>query len=220
MFCPKCGTENKEGTNDVCAHCAAQLDKRLLHPSPKKRWGAPRLPIYFAVLLIIAMFFLIAMPTFMTFSTRAIVPRAKSGMRSLAAALEAYYDEHNAYPAWSVGPGSLNNNEYPSFTLHTPQNGLMTLTTPVAYIPGLFHDPCVKREVTQRPELKYFNYYSTGSSWIQWSAGPDKDYDIDLQVVEQVIDWSKSQPGPEMLPYTYDPTNGTRSDGAMFRFKN
>lgn len=54
--------------------------------------------------------------------------------------------------------------------------------------------------------------------WIIVSRGPDKDYDFDPK---RVYDGSISQPAVSLLtsPFTYDPTNGTISNGDIRRVK-
>jgi hypothetical protein len=60
------------------------------------------------------------------------------------------------------------------------------------------------------------SYYCDGGGWILISAGPDGDYDIDPQ---KLYNSSVPQPSTELLSRSYDPTNGTVSDGDIFRVK-
>lgn len=58
-----------------------------------------------------------------------------------------------------------------------------------------------------------YAYYSAGDSWILYSAGPDKDYDIDpVNDGDDVFDPASLL----LIMKTYDPTNGTVSDGDVW----
>ena len=215
MLCPECGVENKDSTGDVCKHCATPLVESPTEDLPDNRGGCLNWKGCL-IMFIIGVIFIWAVvyPNYVEVNTVNLKSRVLSNTRTLSTAIEAYFVDNYAYPAWSVGPGSLNGNEYPSFMLHTSQNGLETITTPVAYTKAYFRDP-----FSPRGKLM-LNYFRAEYSWILWSAGPDGDYDIDLNVVQNKIDWNVSQPAPESLLYSYDPTNGTLSSGDIIRFKN
>ena len=75
------------------------------------------------VVAIIAILAAIAVPNFLEAQTRAKVSRGKADMRTIATALETYAVDYNKYPigGWS-------------------ENGLIVLTTPVAYLTALYED--------------------------------------------------------------------------------
>ena len=148
----------------------------------------------------------------------------KADLRSLATAIESYWLDHKAYPAWAVGADGANGHlppdsaayRIPTFRIQSTEQGtqtLHTLTTPKAYIKKLFHDPFVEHKKTT------FGYITRGAfeeGWIIWSPGPDLDYDID-----PYTDYlpSKETPSESLRNHTYDPTNGSISDGDVYRFK-
>jgi prepilin-type N-terminal cleavage/methylation domain-containing protein len=121
-----------------------------------------------------------------------------------------------------------------------PNSNINTLTTPVAYITSYFADPFASVRGTT------FRYFTDGSGWILGSWGPDTDQatDGDLGwsqgnlavplvgrdgVVETVYDSRIAQPSILLLTgewtgagrgaYTYDPTNGSVSEGDVWRVK-
>ncbi|MCC6546648.1 prepilin-type N-terminal cleavage/methylation domain-containing protein [Candidatus Sumerlaeota bacterium] len=118
---------------------------------------------------------------------------------------------------------------------------LLTLTTPIAYITSVFPDPFADTKGIG------FRYYTDGPGWILGSWGPDVDEAVggDLAwnvgtlattptkdgVVETVYDNTvSSQPSSLLITgsttgtpgrggFTYDPTNGTISDGDLWRVR-
>lgn len=156
----------------------------------------------------------IAIPNFLEASVRSKISRARSDMRSIATAIECYYVDNNTYPAWTLEPGLSVNPAVPgappvpSFRRFTSQGSAFTLTTPIAYMTSLPQDSF------QETEGATYGYYSirgaSGASWILFSPGPDGDFDLP---------WKQFQPGGGALlaPFTYDPTNGTVSDGDIWR---
>ncbi|MDK2970688.1 MAG: Type secretion system protein [Candidatus Sumerlaeota bacterium] len=181
----------------------------------------------FRVLLLPALpvFAAIAVPNFIEAQTRSKVARTRSDMRSMATAIETYRVDHNDYPAWSLDPAlnARGSAEIPSLRTWpegtSSYEGLhMTVTSPIAYITSLPEDIFADEKVT-------FGYYAipgdkdSGSrpAWLLFSPGPDGDFDIK---------WEMLKPGglpansPWLLPMTYDPTNGTVSDGDIWRINN
>jgi len=153
------------------------------------------------VVAIIAILAAIAVPNFLEAQVRSKVSRARTDMRSLAMAVEAYFVDNNVYPTWGVGVGNpiggcqTYNNwvvtsqgktgggaNLPNFVLrgYTSASSIMTLTTPLAYITTYPTDPFA----SVRGET--FSYYAVwpgdtrnsprgGVGWILWSYGPDVD---------------------------------------------
>jgi len=162
----------------------------------------------------------VALPGMMEAESRSKVSRARSDMRSMATALESYYVDNNAYAAWAEGDLGVNSflpqgspaRNMPTFRRYTP-GGPMTLTTPIAYINGYLKDPFAP----EQGQVAY-SYYSTKSGWILISPGPDRDYDIIPQKEYQDnVNMGTIPPG--ILDKTYDPTNGTISNGDIYRIK-
>lgn len=128
-----------------------------------------------------------------------------------------------------------------TFALRQGTVVLSTLTTPIAYITTYFADPFADtRGLT-------FRYYADRAGWILGSWGPDTDqgaggdlgwnqganpWDDDDPDIETIYDSRQSQPGDLLIAgeastsvagagaFTYDPTNGTVSQGDVWRTKD
>lgn len=183
------------------------------------------------VVAIIAILAAIAVPNFLEAQVRSKVSRVKSDQRSLATAIEAYYVDNNEYPAVRTGSNSVHggvvgaNQNALTFSVKTTTLLNNTLTTPIGYITSYPRDPFADRAAT-------FEYYRDTNGWILGSWGPNTDQNDngDLQwtpggAVETVYTSTVSQPSQLLLTgaattaYTYDPTNGTVSDGDVYRVK-
>ncbi len=160
------------------------------------------------VVAIIAILAAIAIPNFLAAQVRAKATRSKSEMRNLTTALEAYFTDNNQYPRPHI-PGYYN----------VPNS----LSTPIAYVTNIksFEDPFSTRYpgtstlhrygyITSDWRYDYYpNYY-----WNLLTAG-NKD---------RVGKWRLDGFGPTMSTVnawpnvpTYDPTNGTVSNGQIYR---
>jgi len=146
------------------------------------------------VVAIIAILALIALPNFLEAQTRSKVARVHSDMRSLAVALEAYHVDYNDYPA-SANPPTWQ-----------PPTKTWLLTTPVAYITAIPRDPFVYRAPAMLlggpfgvfgQYIHYVDQTVLDQYWLLFSYGPDGDM--------------------EFQELHYDPTNGTVSDGDIYR---
>lgn len=128
-----------------------------------------------------------------------------------------------------------------TFRLRSSTNALSTLTTPIAYITSYFGDPFAD---TRGLPIRY---YAERAGWIMGSFGPDTDQSTggdlgwagnpisagtpafnDDNGVETVYNIGVAQPSPFLLTgsfggtagaFTYDPTNGTVSQGDVWRVK-
>jgi prepilin-type N-terminal cleavage/methylation domain-containing protein len=176
------------------------------------------------VVAIIAILALIAVPNFIEAQTRSKIARAKTDMRTLSVALEAYRVDNDNYPPDS---GSHGNYEYASWKY---------LTTPIAYISTILHNPFTARDQGFDPYAEAVFIYGADSRvnrahgwpdsmwggiglyWWMLSAGPDLDADLDALPA-----WGDGQPWVEIdamrnnLWVFYDPTNGTASSGDLIR---
>jgi len=138
---------------------------------------------------------------------RGQVSRARTDMRSLAVAIEAYFVDNNTYPAYAIGLQSVNGalgakvpaSRLPSFRLPEPPTAnqagqslrFQTLTTPIAYYTQYPNDSFVPGSKAT------FVYWSVqpgqpdpsgkivgkdspvkGVGWILVSPGPDGEYDM------------------------------------------
>lgn len=199
------------------------------------------------VVAIIAILAAIAVPNFLEAQTRSKVARVRSDQRSLATAIETYYVDNNEYPAMTL-TGNLTwdvpfYRTVPATVGRTFRNrantNLSTLTTPIAYITSNFPDPFADSKGIG------FRYFTDSRGWILGSFGPDVDENSttrgDLQwadgdlpittrtgVLETTYDSRIAQPSVQLnalVPtsgggaLTYDPTNGTISEGDVWRVK-
>lgn len=151
------------------------------------------------------------------------VSRVNADLHSLARALDEYKTAHGEYPPmrpvgdWvsTIPPHPTDRPEAPLTSaesrLHLIEPGgtdLAGLTTPVAFATSLWHDPLAR--IRSLPYL----YHTDGRHYLIFSAGPDRDYDIDPT---RDVDFATSQPSPLLLARIYDPTNGSLSDGDLLR---
>ena len=185
------------------------------------------------VVLIIAILAAIAIPNFMEFQTRAKVSRVKSDIRTMATGVEAYCVDEGTYPASMADNGT------------GIYYGLFLLTTPIAYLSTIPRDPFGDKEVFGEKYKDYYEFGCGkvgvhASLWINYpndtfmleSAGPDNldstfssllhggwrypstrypwaEYPTRLTMTEENI--------RKILHIIYDPTNGTASDGNIYR---
>lgn len=160
--------------------------------------------------------------------------------RTLTIALETYYLDHNAYPAWTAAstlnlfsgikgiPGILK--KLPTFA-QQDGSALATLTTPIAYINTIFTDPFAPDDkmtfcywtpdpdATQLATHDGVTTHGFGIGYILWSPGPDGVYDLTLDNIAQAYTPQTIVPNAYLLDRTYDPSNGTPSRGDVYRFK-
>jgi len=166
------------------------------------------------VVAIIAILAALAVPNFLEAQIRSKVARAKSDLRSLATALEAYRVEWNAYP-----PAMANAMYFK----------LKTLSSPVAYVANAYvADPFPAGDpsfvLNYRKCLSYLGRTPTGTCvrdddpvewWILSSNGPD------LRYTNAAGDGPSNSLNANdvagILGFRYDPTNGTVSDGNVCR---
>ena len=199
------------------------------------------------VVAIIAILAAIAVPNFLEAQTRAKVSRVKADLRSLATGIESYYIDNNDYPAHSVSDGSpvtaANGHlvtSLPSakgittFRIKTSlTDQVMTLTTPVSYLTSYFTDPFADNKGA------VFAYSGSKSGWLAWSYGPDTDEKaghataptkaggdigfqgtgISFRVGETYYNPNVTVPSVNLIEATYDPSNGTTSEGDVWRNK-
>lgn len=175
------------------------------------------------VVAIIAILAAIAVPNFLAAQTRAKVTRTKADLRTYATAIEAYTVDYNRVP-YDGEPG---------FVFGGWVNALSRLTTPVAYMttlaPDVFQDPTVTEPT--RPGHTHFvnkseHIYDFSSAY--WNDVPnDPAVTPTWQARFGNSAWKMSSAGPDRrfinggsyfgMLETYDPTNGTISDGDIIR---
>jgi len=169
------------------------------------------------VVAIIAILAAIAVPNFLEAQIRSKVSRIHSDMRSLATAIESYRVDNRHYPLTHETPA-----QYPNSPFIQIGGGFFAyagrLTTPIAYVTQGFPDPFSGQKDVPGYGWDLYEYWSEPScgfdlrditrgnsqaaEYMFWSWGPDQDADNYFVGTDAV----------------YDPTNGTISDGNIFRF--
>jgi len=191
------------------------------------------------VVAIIAILAAIAVPNFLEAQVRSKVSRAKADMRSASTGIEAYAIDHRHYPIHNEAfISGCNNNPLDQTGGITPIDHIRlpsVLTTPIAYLTSLPMDPFITesaalisgfplfdpKALSKRitywaldwcyqafpTSTRYTNAYKNMGGWLMYSWGPDKKLAVD------VFNWGS---GGDVQP-PYDPTNGTVSDGNIYR---
>jgi len=180
--------------------------------SEEKRKKSIRTIELIVILILIILLAAIAVPNFLEAQIRAKKSKNYSPMRTLATVLESYYNDHGAYPPMrslkdmTEKPDELEKAGGASLQTFSP-----VLTTPTAYIQRFENDPF-------SPYPLPFVYYTDGEGWMILSRGPDGDYDINPA---KIYNSSDSYQSFSVLasPATYDPSNGTTSNGDIWRIK-
>jgi len=189
------------------------------------------------VVAIIAILAAIAVPNFLEAQTRAKVSRAKTDMRTIAVAEEAYLVDWNTYTHVNRAEDT------PLATYTTGQwAGYRELTTPVAYMTSIPLPPFGQSRVWQAQQNWRPNIYKLGSgnsmsreaAGKPWSSnpnafpcdcflidcdGPDMTEDSTGNFTTGTFPWNnadRNDPIP-ILERIYDPTNGTVSRGELYR---
>jgi prepilin-type N-terminal cleavage/methylation domain-containing protein len=166
------------------------------------------------VVAIIAILAALAVPNFLEAQVRSKVARAKTDLRTLATALEAYGVEWNAYP-----PAMANAMYFK----------LKVLSSPIAYVSnGYLSDPFPAGDpasvLNYRKCLSYLGRTPTVTCvrdddpvewWMLSSNGPDRRYTNAAGDGPSSALNAGDRAG--ILAFRYDPTNGTVSDGNICR---
>ena len=188
------------------------------------------------VVAIIAILAAIAVPNFLEAQVRAKISRCKSDLRTLATAIEAYAVDNNFYPYSSGINTATGDVEIQNTQMASVHKWLApVVTTPVAYITTIPIDIFATNLEPHPQAWNYFYSYLEGEKrrnltpawpgpggafenrlqffgpWVLWGCGPDQDR-VDLSPANigggASTNW--------VLGY-YDPSNGTVSNGDVFR---
>jgi type II secretion system protein G len=199
-----------------------------MHSTRRKtsRLGGFTLIELLIVVAIIAILAAIAVPNFLEAQNRAKVSRARSDMRSLATAQEAYRVDSNSYPfdSWSLALPQYGGYSYYGTDIRT----LIPLTTPVAYISSVPYDPFPFRPkgAPLLPSIgtsycytyahldgahwytEITDIYGGRGKWLLYSFGPWARW------------YTQSEMGSNqnVAADVYDATNGTTSYGLIKRY--
>jgi len=183
------------------------------------------------VVAIIAILAAIAVPNFLEAQTRAKVSRVKSDQRTVATAMEAYFVDYNRYPNDSDNTIGKNG-----------EDGLARLTTPVGFITDLATDPFQVMLNKNNNDASVNFELASGSDNAGWGPQPPPSgfsgrgnktgvavqswvlisVGTDVQPISAADDTSGNDeyPGTATIPVvmtSYDPTNGTISNGDIYR---
>lgn len=166
---------------------------------------------------IIAILASIAIPNFLEAQVRAKVSRVKADFYVIALALEAYKTDTNKYPDTDVPE------RWRRFNM---------LTTPIAYVTTLPKDPFLQIKDWHLDNYSDWGprhgYYKLGcmpltnaSRWAISSNGPDLDEDsVPIRFYPGYSPQVFDKQDPNFNFQIYDPTNGSVSDGDIWRLSD
>lgn len=159
------------------------------------------------VIAIVATLAVIAMPNFLEAQTRSKISVAKSDLRVLATALEAYATDNNHYPPTPIAVALR-------FRAFRP------LTYPIAYLETIPRDPF--KTINTIWSIGTYDYgarpVGKESRWAMASDGPDRRDDTNPLRLYPGYSAGLFYGKVEGFNYIlYDPTNGTISRGDIFR---
>jgi prepilin-type N-terminal cleavage/methylation domain-containing protein len=171
------------------------------------------------VVAIVAILTAIAVPNFLEATVRCRVARTHNDLRAMATALESYRVDNTQYPRATL--------------LMSLPRRLVPLTTPVAYMAGLPHDPCFRRDSGSPFVVDPEYCYSSGNIYFGASSqfdrpeylgtiyslagrGPDNDIVVGGYCMAHPI----ALDNRTGVLGTYDPTNGTLSSGDILRLSS
>ena len=172
------------------------------------------------VVAIIGILAAIAIPNFLAAQTRAKVSKVQAELRIIAMGLEEYHVDNSEYPLTAETPAL-----YPTSPFNRIGGGYYAyagrLSTPIAYISSAPVDLFMNHRPKPDNSIgwEYYEYWSEPScgfdmiditrggnnsiKYVLWSWGPDQDADGFYAQDPRSV---------------YDPTNGTISDGNIYRF--
>lgn len=185
------------------------------------------------VVAIIAILAAIAVPNFLEAQTRAKVSRCKADQRTLAIAFEAYFVDNNTYSRYNNVFLKMSTNHTIDYTTGHA-DGYASLTTPIAYITNAMpEDPFLhfggQSTNTFREPIKTTYEWAFADDAGNQSTrkmtmyclqgyGPDTDDDLIGMGSWAKVDSRGYYNGSRVIT-VYDPSNGTVSDGDIYRIK-
>ncbi len=169
------------------------------------------------VVAIIAILAAIALPNFLEAQTRAKISRVKSDQRTMMVAMEMYRVDHQNLPP-SI-PQAIIEEFAPlttpiAYITTIPFDQFIARSTSGAYQPDNVYDYCRYRLSIDPPVLYTNSHWARqpGAYHAIVSVGPD----------HRAEHWylNRNVVGFTFSKFTYDPTNGTISDGDIFAFSS
>jgi type II secretory pathway pseudopilin PulG len=159
-----------------------------------------RIIIYVAIVVFLALQVAIAIPSFLEAQIRSTDNKAKAELWRVAVAIEAYRNDHGAYPP--PAPSGDGWTRLP-----------VLMTTPKAYLPSLPTD----RFDRERGVVGYALTSEEPGRWSGLIGQNEEQWTIVLIGLGPT-----KERGPFRLDWklVYDPTNGTQSPGYIHRFSN
>lgn len=166
-----------------------------------------------AVVLVLAA---IAIPNFLKAKIRSDIYKTVVDFRSIELAIGAYKEVNGAYPAMHPLEDFCDNRdslqeaggiEY--YTIEPGDESLEGITTPFEYVPYIFND-----FFSDRKHPWPYAYYANDDFWVVFSPGPDRDYDLGYDIH---LTGTPEEIRENLISVTYDPTNGTKSSGDIWR---
>ncbi len=181
--------------------------------SRKKAFTLIELLIVVAIIGILAA---IAVPNFLNAQMRAKIAKVESDHKSLSTALESYMLDQNNYP----GDHDLDN-------YMGGERGLFRLTSPVSYMSALPSDPFVEKKLAAILSLGNSNAYAAnGRPDYEMGSGADNEGKYKKKAYSLMSygpDYFDDNSSHDSFPFgtdhdRFDPTNGLKSSGNLFRF--
>ena len=191
----------------------------VMRPSTRHGFTLIELLIVVAIIAILAA---IAVPNFLEAQTRSKVSRVRSDMRSLVTSTEAYAVDNNRYPP--DGDDIFPSNPLVDFDT---ARRLKVLTTPIAYITSLPHDPFNLEYDPNIPLVFIFPgqppYTYAYNTFGAYQEDPQRGQPANKGHPDN-YNYTSLGPSRQFDSYftasrlAYDPTNGTVSAGDIFQF--
>jgi prepilin-type N-terminal cleavage/methylation domain-containing protein len=173
------------------------------------------------VVAIIGILAAIAIPNFLQAQTRAKVARSKAEMRNITTAIESYCVDHSHYPNPYI---------HPAAPAHWYYNVPNELSTPIEYVSSAesFFDPFSLHQ-TEDPSDPYYQFHRYGYISVKFTEDKGQPSphvaEITSDAFKELVGlWRLDGYGPKhastggwVFAQSYDPTNGTISDGCLYR---
>lgn len=172
------------------------------------------LPLTYGFAVVLGFLFSIVAPTRFEPNLNTPLQQTNTDMRLVAEAVRSYTKTETELPAYTTNPAERllfdSSSSMPTFRRFEP-GAPDSLTTPIAHISRLPKDPFHMDD-----EFRTFSYWHDAKGkWIIISAGPDCEFDLTINTIQSIL--GSAEPAAQLLPFSYDPTNGILSKGDITR---